>query len=354
MQYEHASVNERRTLPPAVAVSVVAFALRPPSGSVTGESSFSGGATTIWLPLVRRTRAPFLGAWALPGGPTEWDETLDATALRALNDAVQCVPGTLEQLYSFGGVERSAEAQRLVTIAYWALYGEHELDRGEELGRTTRVPAATPAQMSWPGLPDEKSQSELYNPSVPLPEANRPKPQRRWDDPEPRWEETQQASGRWEQSKSDASRGHAAEPGDANVSWFSADQLPELAFDHAEIVAYALSRLRAKTEYAAVAHRFLGPVFTLGRLRSVTEAVLGQTVDPANFRRQALAQGTLIDTGDLETGARHRPARLYRFSDPAAPPTPASQALDVAGSRAARPAAHAPIQASSTSSRSRA
>lgn len=316
MQYEHASVSERRTLPPAVAVSVVAFALRPPSGAQTGEPFISGGATTIWLPLVRRTRAPFLGSWALPGGPTEWNETLDATALRALNDAVRCAPGTLEQLYSFGGVERSAEAQRLVTIAYWALYGEHELEPDRDSERADEVSDmdAGPAHPSHPeGAPT-------------------PKPQRRWDDPEPHGGHSRKAPDRADRTELEE---------DINVSWFSADRLPELAFDHAEIVAYALSRLRAKTEYAAVAHRFLGPVFTLGRLRSVTEAVLGQPVDPANFRRQALAQGKLLDTGEVETGARHRPARLYRFSDPAEPHT-------------THPLTHETIRATPTSTRSRA
>ncbi|MFT4232101.1 MAG: hypothetical protein QM606_04890, partial [Leucobacter sp.] len=158
-----------------------------------------------------------------------------------------------------------------------------------------------------------------------------PAPARRWDDPAPAIPQPGglaggSAAGPGSADGPDpADAAPAPEPRpDANVAWFSADRLPELAFDHAEIVAYALARLRSKTEYAAVAHRFLGPVFTLGRLRAVTEAVLGATVDPANFRRQALAQGNLVDTGERETGTPHRPARLYRFHDDPEPAVPAA------------------------------
>ncbi len=277
MFYENASVSERLTMPPAVAVSTVAFALTPPEDATVDPSAPAGaGQTTLWIPLVRRTRAPFLDRWALPGGPTHWNETLTDTALRTLQDAALRAPGYLEQLYSFGGVERSAQAQRLVTIAYWALFGERDLTA----------------------------------PAVSVSTSDAPSGGARWDDVAP------PRSPRIDEGNDPSS------DTDRNVAWFSADRLPDLAFDHGDIVDAALARLRSKTEYSAVAHRFLGPEFTLGQLRAVHEAVRGQAVDPANFRRQALAQGNLVDTGRCETGTRHRPARLYRFaSDPALEPT---------------------------------
>ncbi|UOR00648.1 hypothetical protein MUN77_10800 [Leucobacter allii] len=311
MDYGSASASERQYLPPAVAVSAVAFALRPPDEASIGDAgtrepggaSPGRGSTTLWIPLVRRTRAPFLGRWALPGGPTRWNETLTDTALRALRDAVLRSPAALEQLYSFGSVERSAEAQRLVTIAYWALYGEEEIARAP--GRR-----ADGAARRDPGAPDG------------APAAAASTAPARWDDPAPAgdlgaFDAAPIAAG----GAAPAAGGASAGP-DPNVAWFSADELPPLAFDHAEIVATALARLRSKTAYTDVAHRFLGECFTLGRLRSVTEAVLGRTVDPANFRRQALAQGRLEETGELETGSPHRPAKLYRFRDTADAPDP--------------------------------
>lgn len=100
---------------------------------------------------------------------------------------------------------------------------------------------------------------------------------------------------------------------DDNVAWCEADELPRLAFDHNLIVEYALWRLRTKLEYAAIAHAFLGPTFTLAQLREVHEIVLQKPLDPANFRRQIEASGAVVPTGQHVTGGRHRPPQLYRY-----------------------------------------
>ncbi|GAB3616618.1 NUDIX domain-containing protein [Okibacterium endophyticum] len=102
-----------------------------------------------------------------------------------------------------------------------------------------------------------------------------------------------------------------------NVRWFEADDLPVLAFDHNRIVDYALWRLRNKLEYSHIAHAFLGETFTLTDLREVHEAVLQKQLDPANFRRQIEGSGQVIATESFQTGARHRPARLYRYNSSA-------------------------------------
>lgn len=107
-----------------------------------------------------------------------------------------------------------------------------------------------------------------------------------------------------------------------NVRWFSADDLPRLAFDHNEIVDYALWRLRNKMEYSTIAHNFLGETFTLSQLREVYEAVLERRLDPANFRRQMRASKDLIATDQTVVGAKHRPPRLYRFNDASRSQTP--------------------------------
>jgi 8-oxo-dGTP diphosphatase len=101
-----------------------------------------------------------------------------------------------------------------------------------------------------------------------------------------------------------------------NVRWLAADDLPDLpdlAFDHNLIVDYALWRLRTKMEYSRIAHAFLGPRFTLAELREVYEAVLQKPLDPANFRRQMETSGVIESTGEVVTGGRHRPPRLYRY-----------------------------------------
>jgi 8-oxo-dGTP diphosphatase len=98
-----------------------------------------------------------------------------------------------------------------------------------------------------------------------------------------------------------------------NVQWFTADELPPLAFDHNTIVDYALWRLRTKLEYSRIAQAFLGPEFTLAELRQVYEAVLQRPLDPANFRRQVESTAGIIATEQRVTGGRHRPPRVYRY-----------------------------------------
>jgi len=100
------------------------------------------------------------------------------------------------------------------------------------------------------------------------------------------------------------------------AAWFPVDQLPaELAFDNDEILRYALQRLRDKVEYAHVAFQFLPPSFTMAHLRAVYEVILERRIDPTNFRRRVEATGTIVPTGEIVAGGRHRPPALYRCAE---------------------------------------
>ena len=83
-----------------------------------------------------------------------------------------------------------------------------------------------------------------------------------------------------------------------NVRWFPEDELPELAFDHRQIIDYALWRLRNKIEYPDIATKLVGDTFTLRQLHHVYEAITGEAIDVANFRRRMLLSGELEDTGE--------------------------------------------------------
>ncbi len=72
------------------------------------------------LLLIQRNADPFEGCWALPGGFVELDETLDEAARRELAEETGITKLYLEQLYTFGGVDRDPR-ERVVTIAYYAL-----------------------------------------------------------------------------------------------------------------------------------------------------------------------------------------------------------------------------------------
>ena len=79
---------------------------------------FDGGALQVLL--IRRGLAPFKDHWALPGGFVRVEETLDDAARRELEEETGLKDLFLEQLYTFGTVNRDPR-ERVVSVAYYAL-----------------------------------------------------------------------------------------------------------------------------------------------------------------------------------------------------------------------------------------
>ena len=102
----------------------------------------------------------------------------------------------------------------------------------------------------------------------------------------------------------------------ADVGWHSFENLPALAFDHAEIVAMAHRRLVAKLDYSTIAFQFMAETFTLSELQSVYETLLNQSLDKRNFRKRILSLDLIEETGRLCRNGKHRPAREYRAKHP--------------------------------------
>lgn len=99
----------------------------------------------------------------------------------------------------------------------------------------------------------------------------------------------------------------------AAAAWFSMSQLPPLAFDHPEILEYALTRLRYKLEYTMVGFELLPDTFTLSELQHAYEIILGEALDKRNFRRKILSADIIEETGKMQKEAEGRPAKLYRY-----------------------------------------
>ena len=98
-----------------------------------------------------------------------------------------------------------------------------------------------------------------------------------------------------------------------NGRWRVASMPEELAFDHGEILASAIERLRGKLSYSNVAYGLLPDEFTLSDLQTIYEAVLGRPMDKRNFRKKVLSLGMLREAEGQRRGS-HRPAQLYRFA----------------------------------------
>lgn len=210
------------------------FAYEFPRAALTVDCvvfGFDEGALKILL--IRRGIEPFKGRWALPGGFVRTDETLDEAARRELREEAGLEKIYLEQLYTFGTVDRDPR-ERVVSVAWFALVRSAD-----------HVPSAA----------------------------------------------------------TDA----------AEAKWFDAGDIPRLAFDHGDILATALERLRGKIRWQPVGFELLPEKFTLTQLQSLYEAILGRELDKRNFRKKLLALDLLVALDETTTAASRRPAQLFRF-----------------------------------------
>ena len=98
-------------------------------------------------------------------------------------------------------------------------------------------------------------------------------------------------------------------------AWWSLDQMPPLAFDNEQVIDVARTRLISKLQYTDAAYSLLPTQFTMRELQEVYETILGRPLDKRNFRRRVLATDFITATSEQRTDGRHRPARLYRFTN---------------------------------------
>jgi 8-oxo-dGTP diphosphatase len=99
--------------------------------------------------------------------------------------------------------------------------------------------------------------------------------------------------------------------------WHPVRRLPvEMAFDHREIVDYAVRRLRSKVGYSSLGFQLLPSEFTITELQQVYEAVLGLSINRGNFWRKVVDRGVIEPTGK-ERSVRGKRAYLFRFTQQA-------------------------------------
>ena len=195
--------------------------------------------------LVRRPHdagEPFPDRWALPGGfvDIERDATLEACALRKLEEKTGVTAPYLEQLGSWGGAARDPRGWS-TTHAYMALVAAD----------ATLTPGGNVSDAQWVAV-----------------------------------------KGRGVRAR--------------------------LAFDHAEILAAAVDRLRNKVEYTSLPAYLLPREFTLSELQRAYEAVLGRTLEKSAFRTRVLAADVVEPVNKVREGS-NRPAQVYRLRDPRNP-----------------------------------
>jgi ADP-ribose pyrophosphatase YjhB (NUDIX family) len=99
----------------------------------------------------------------------------------------------------------------------------------------------------------------------------------------------------------------------SEAKWVTVNEIPNLIYDHNEILKESLKRLRDKVKRAPIGFNLLPEKFTLLQLMELYQEILNQEMDKSNFRRKFLKMKLLQDVGDKQEGVSHRAAKLYRF-----------------------------------------
>lgn len=100
-----------------------------------------------------------------------------------------------------------------------------------------------------------------------------------------------------------------------HISWYKVTEVPNLAFDHDQILECGYNRLRNKLEYSPIAFDVLPLEFTLNEVYQLYCTILGENFsDYCNFRSRLLKLGILLDTRVKVSRGAGRPASLYKFN----------------------------------------
>jgi 8-oxo-dGTP diphosphatase len=241
---------------PAVTADVVIFTMR---------------ADDLAVLLIKRGEPPFAGAWALPGGHVEQNESLEKAAARELHEETGVSGVPFEQLGAFGDPGRDPRGH-YVTVAYYTFIA----------AESARIKAGDDASdVAWLPLRSLDLSSAI-----------------------PKRVSTRNLAA--------AAKGRSKK----------GPPLVPLAFDHARILKLAVDRVRERLLEPQRPSRFhlVPPHFTLAELRRVYEVIFGRQFDPRLFRTTLIARDVIEpiamatkSRGKKATTKRASASELYRF-----------------------------------------
>lgn len=237
------------------------------------------------LLMIKRADHPYIGQWALPGGFVKMEESLEAAAARELMEETNIDGLYMEQLYTWGDVNRDPRT-RVISTSYMSLVDSSALDikanddaedakwftvacrLSEEL-KTVTDAGYILRRVYRLSLSNEDENLFAHISIVKTVEGKVTKVER----------EVLESTG--------------------------------IAFDHAKLIEYGLERLRNKIEYTDIAFNLMPRLFTLTELQQVYEVILDTELLKANFRRKIA--GMVAETNEYTRDAGHRPSKLFRF-----------------------------------------
>lgn len=245
---------------PSVTTDVVALTARS-ENKTSSEHKLS-------LLMIKRGEHPFLGKWALPGGFLRANETLEECALREITEETGVTPTALLPVASFSKPDRDPRG-RIISNAYVSVISEPEteLAGGDDAD-----------EAEWFDVDFDLDESGVYRLTLTNGEIKLSAKLKR----------TEKRQG---------------------LTEFEICENDSIAFDHAKIIATAISMLRQESAKMEIVFSFLPEKFTLTQLQRVQETIADVSLLTANFRRKISA--CVEKTDEFIEGDCNRPARLY-------------------------------------------
>jgi ADP-ribose pyrophosphatase YjhB (NUDIX family) len=236
--------------------------------------------------MIKRKNHPFIGEWALPGGFMSVNESLDDAAYRELKEEVNVSDVYVEQLYTWGSVDRDPRT-RVISCSYMSLVDSSRLQIRAGAG-------AWEAKWFKVNCDVEEEKKTLIKDGYVF--QNRVKLTLSSDDVtlSAIIHNQKRMQGRQKTSKHFIVRNNG------------------IAFDHALVIQYGIERLRNKIEYTDIVFNLMPKYFSLTELQQVYEVILGKELLKANFRRKI--SDMVIETDHVKKNEGHRPSRLYTFN----------------------------------------
>ncbi len=194
---------------------------------------FGFDAGTLKVLLLKRNFEPEMGKWSLAGGFLKKEESLDECASRVLFELTGLNNVYLEQLISYGKVDRDP-GERVISISYFALLNiqDHNIDINRE----------------------------------------------------------------------------------NEVCWCPLTCMPELIFDHGDMVDKSLRRLKRKAKVRPLGFELLPDKFSLPQLQSLYESIYQKELDKRNFRKKILSMDLLDKLEEKDKSNSKKGAYLYCFN----------------------------------------
>lgn len=98
-----------------------------------------------------------------------------------------------------------------------------------------------------------------------------------------------------------------------SAQWCSISRLPDLIFDHDEMVKHSLEELRTQVKVKPIGFELLPEKFTMGQLLELYEAIYQRNIDKRNFSKKILSMNLLEKLDEKDKGTSKRGAYYYRF-----------------------------------------